>query len=377
MLLMRETMTSGIASELPEFKGKLKDVNVYSTSLSISCKVKSTDDFKDYVSECKKMGFTIDADETNTSFEGFNETGYRLHTYVYSDKTMNISLNAPDEYSDMTWPTVGLASKLPKPANFSGKGKTVNDSSDNFTVYISQMSFDEYKDYVSECMEAGFIVDYDKTDKRFDARNPDNVSLSVSYEGGNVVRIDAEIEEPETTTTAPESTTAAPETTTSAPETTTAAPGTTDKLADDIQAAIEPKADEWEEKIDSIADDVENKLDSWLSGLGGATTTKSAEQTEPQKPADDTPANGIRPDFKKAMDAYEAYVDEYCEFMKKYDADSSNLTLLMEYGKMVSKLNEMTDAYDEWESEDLTDEELKYYIDVQARVSKKLIDVTG
>ena len=38
---------------------------------------------------------------------------------------------------------------------------------------------------------------------------------------------------------------------------------------------------------------------------------------------------------------------------------------------------DMVEKFDKWESEDLNDAELAYYIDVQARVSKKLLDVAG
>ena len=36
----------------------------------------------------------------------------------------------------------------------------------------------------------------------------------------------------------------------------------------------------------------------------------------------------------------------------------------------------MTAKFDAWESEDLNDAELSYYIDVQARTNKKLINIS-
>lgn len=47
------------------------------------------------------------------------------------------------------------------------------------------------------------------------------------------------------------------------------------------------------------------------------------------------------------------------------------------YTKYMSKYADMVEKFDKWESEDLNDAELAYYIDVQARVSKKLLEVAG
>lgn len=83
----------------------------------------------------------------------------------------------------------------------------------------------------------------------------------------------------------------------------------------------------------------------------------------------------MRKDFKDAMDSYEAFMDEYVAFMKKYSDNPSDVSLLADYTKYMSKYADMVEKFDKWESEDLNDAELAYYIDVQARVSKKLLEV--
>ena len=55
----------------------------------------------------------------------------------------------------------------------------------------------------------------------------------------------------------------------------------------------------------------------------------------------------------------------------------SDVSLLADYTKYMSKYADMVEKFDKWESEDLNDAELAYYIDVQARVSKKLLEVAG
>ena len=70
-------------------------------------------------------------------------------------------------------------------------------------------------------------------------------------------------------------------------------------------------------------------------------------------------------------------MDEYVAFMKKYAANPSDAGLLADYASYMSKYADMVEKFDKWESEDLTDAELAYYIDVQARVSKKLLEVAN
>lgn len=50
------------------------------------------------------------------------------------------------------------------------------------------------------------------------------------------------------------------------------------------------------------------------------------------------------------------------------------MTLLMKYSVMLSKMVEMDKTFEAWDEEALNDEELKYYLDVNNRVMKMLID---
>lgn len=85
----------------------------------------------------------------------------------------------------------------------------------------------------------------------------------------------------------------------------------------------------------------------------------------------------MRPEFKNAMDAYEAFYDEYCAFMTEYKENPSDMTLLLKYSEMTTKVIEMDEAFTKWDDEDLNSEELKYYLEVNNRVMQKLIDVAG
>lgn len=83
-------------------------------------------------------------------------------------------------------------------------------------------------------------------------------------------------------------------------------------------------------------------------------------------------SDGLRSDFKAAMDSYEAFYDKYCSFMKKYNANPSDSSLLIEYLELLEQLADVEEKFDEWENEDLNSEELEYYLEVNTRVAKKL-----
>ena len=81
-------------------------------------------------------------------------------------------------------------------------------------------------------------------------------------------------------------------------------------------------------------------------------------------------------DFVALMDSYEAFFDEYVDFMKNYDED--NMTDLGAYGKYASLMTQYADVMEKLDAideEELTAEEDAYYIEVMARINKKLLEV--
>ncbi len=105
----------------------------------------------------------------------------------------------------------------------------------------------------------------------------------------------------------------------------------------------------------------------------GGNTDNEAQKTTQSDNVNNT-TDGIRPEFKEAMDSYEAFYTEYCEFMKEY---SENPTDFAKYADMLVKAEEMNEAFEAWDEDELTNEELKYYLDVNDRVMKMLVDITG
>ena len=96
-------------------------------------------------------------------------------------------------------------------------------------------------------------------------------------------------------------------------------------------------------------------------------------EPEPELEEESVSDNTIRPEVKEAIDAYEAFVDEYCEFMKKYsELDGTDLSILSDYFTFMSKLEDYTSKMDDME-DDLTDAEYWYYIEVLNRCNEKML----
>lgn len=272
--------------------------------------------FNDYVEACKEKGFTIDAESDSSSYDAYNAEGYKLSLSHYGDDAdMSIDLEAPMEMTTITWPTSAAGKQLPTPKSTIGKFSYEYDN--NFFVYIGNTSSADYAEYVNACSEKGFNVDYSKGDDYYYADNSEGWHVDIRYVGNNVmsIAIDAPSEDDNTSTTTPSTDSS----------TDTSEPDTTDK--------------------------------------------------EPEK--DDSDSSAIDPDFKAAMDSYENFMDEYVAFMKKYSANPTDMGLLADYADYMSKYADFVEDFEKWEDEEMNAAETAYYIDVQARVSKKLLEVAG
>ena len=63
--------------------------------------------------------------------------------------------------------------------------------------------------------------------------------------------------------------------------------------------------------------------------------------------------------------------------MKKYAAsDGTDLSILSDYTEYMSKYADFVKDFEKWEDEDLNAEEIAYYLEVQARVTEKLLEIT-
>lgn len=110
---------------------------------------------------------------------------------------------------------------------------------------------------------------------------------------------------------------------------------------------------------------------------GETAAAPTAEPTpEPQAAVSE---NEIRPEVKEFLDAYEACMDEYVDFMQKYlSADSTSMvSMLGDYYSILARYTEFEEKLDAFDESDLTNAELAYYLEVTGRVSQKLLSVAG
>jgi len=102
-----------------------------------------------------------------------------------------------------------------------------------------------------------------------------------------------------------------------------------------------------------------------------------AEET-PEPTPEPTPApTGVTPEFKEAMDSYEAFFDEYCDFMKKMSDDPTDFTILMEYAEVMTRYADIMDKLDAIDEDELSPADEAYYIESMARIEVKLLEAAN
>ena len=105
-------------------------------------------------------------------------------------------------------------------------------------------------------------------------------------------------------------------------------------------------------------------------------TTEDYEEVEESADAEeDADSAFVSDEFKKTMDDYEAWFDHYCEVMKRYQEDPSDLELLSEMSELISEEATMLDEMENMDQSEMNTAELAYYLEVTARIEKNLLEV--
>ncbi len=126
----------------------------------------------------------------------------------------------------------------------------------------------------------------------------------------------------------------------------------------------------------------ETTIDTTPASTARPTQKPSPTPTTESMPKQETPImaeSEIRPEVKEFLDAYEACMDEYVEFMQKYmNADPTGMVSMMsDYYSILTRYTEFAEKMDAFDESELTNAELAYYIEVTSRVSQKLLTVAG
>lgn len=86
-------------------------------------------------------------------------------------------------------------------------------------------------------------------------------------------------------------------------------------------------------------------------------------------------AHVVSPEFKEAMDSYEAFFDEYIAFMNKFAKTDDVMLLMDDYAEYMQQYAETMQELSEIDSSTLSDVDYAYYVEVSARITKKLLEV--
>lgn len=182
-----EWPSHAFADLVPQQDGKTGTVETANEdTLKIILYDVSSSEVKSYISKCESAGFMIDAEKKDTSFNGFNADGYELSISYNEMKAMSITINAPIQMTEISWPSSGPAKLIPKPS-FS-VGKISSDYDWAFSVYLGDMTIDDFNAYVDKCIDKGFEKDY-RSEHYFSADKGDDISLTVEYVGFNTIVI--------------------------------------------------------------------------------------------------------------------------------------------------------------------------------------------
>ena len=86
--------------------------------------------------------------------------------------------------------------------------------------------------------------------------------------------------------------------------------------------------------------------------------------------------DGIRSEFKKALDTYEQFFDEDYAFMNRYSNSGYSPEMMGDYLTFLSKYQEAMDSLNRLDNQELNNSELLYYLEVTERITQKLTEVS-
>lgn len=128
----------------------------------------------------------------------------------------------------------------------------------------------------------------------------------------------------------------------------------------------------WSEASSQLWD--ENKdVETLLSKMQEAYAKSQQEQEKAEvKPSG--AIDGVRPEFKEALDSYEKFIDEYVAFLKKYKESTDVVSMMNDYTSYMTKYLDTMTKIKELNSGNLSKEETLYYLEVVNRINQKLAD---
>ena len=223
-------------------------------------------------------------------------------------------------FDEITWPGSDIAKKVPQPE--STRGYIEWENKNGFVLYITDMTSDQFKEYVDVCKSAGFTNNYQSGTDYYYGDLSDGTHLNLQYENEyentTFIRVDAPDSDPE----------------------------------------------------DANSDKPGSEEATQESETNGNQTREIPETDEVTESTD----LNVSSDFKTTMDSYESFINDYVDFMKKYEnaSDDEYLSMLQEYTEMMTKYADMTEKMNTIDTTTLSPDDLAYYTAVMGRVTQKL-----
>lgn len=317
---------------------------------------------------------------------------------------MIVSLSACGSSIQDDWASVIIGENLPTPQK--GRLNDGSNSDDGFHGGIEKVDAEYYAEYKDACIAMGYTVDSKESGDRYEAFNSEGYDLSLSFYDNEIhitLIAPVELSEIEWPTTGigaklPATVSTMGKVTSDTSNCFRATVGNTTiddynnyvKLCEEKGFVVDyTKQDERYEAKNAEGYRLNvsyagcNRIDVMIqTPKEENTTTTSSKQeetttvSETESSNEETSTEEIGTDFKKAMDSYEEFFDEYVAFMKKYkESNGTDLSLLADYAKYLTTYAEMMEDFEKWEGEDLNTAEITYYIQVQSRISQKLLEV--
>lgn len=306
--------------------------------------------------------------------------------------------SSKSESKDLAWPTSGLATMLPEPP--SKKGTIWANDDEQFIVDLDGCDDAKYADYVEKCKDKGFTIDAENTTWSYEAYSKDGSHLSVAIVSESMsIDLDAPIAMGAVVwpVAGPASLVPAPASATGKVDRDSstyfyAYVGETDAAAYtayvDTCIAAGYSVDYHKGDTSFYADNA-NGVHVSVDYLGFNTMTVKVDTSkmtasdavsaaEPEAPAAEAPAastSSSSSDVREALDAYEAFMNEYCDFMEKYAAEGHPVSMLADYGTMMTKYADAMAKFDAIDEESLSADDDAYYLEVQGRVLQRLATV--
>lgn len=117
------------------------------------------------------------------------------------------------------------------------------------------------------------------------------------------------------------------------------------------------------------------KTETSESNSSVSSEPAESEDEESEKEESTAESSGISPEFQEAMDSYEAFFDEYIEFMKTYSTSDDVTGMLSDYADYMAQYTETMEKLEAINEDQLSAEEALYYAEVTTRISQKLLEV--